>query len=75
MKLYQEFKSINHEFPKAPIFIDENDNLEILKDKAIKIGKQLNPNFENCTSWSHSDTSSIVAIFKIDDKSELVIRR
>ena len=75
MKLYREFKSINHEFPKDRILIAENDDLGKLKVEAEKIAIAEIGNEEIMWNDSLSETTSVIQILKIDDKSELVIRR
>ena len=75
MKLLREFKSTNHETPKDRILIAEDDDLEQLRTEAERIALKHDMDIDLMWNNPLSDTTSVVLLLKIDNESELVIRR
>lgn len=74
MKLFQEFKSIDHDSPKLRKLIAECDDIDVLKKKATAFassdGLILDDNV-----WTYSVSSPNAAhIMCVNDQYELVIR-
>ena len=75
MKLFQEFKSINHRQRKPRILILEDVKVEVLKQKAAYFAFQESGLSRVDNIWTYSvDRPTAAQIMWVNDEYEMVIR-